>query len=208
MAPRAKFVTSAPRSDARGLDLALNYAVDNHVADVIGCVPEVVSRGEIMALNSVFQQAAAAFQGTGVLRLGRADNRAVVTRSAGFPDSSPWVTSVGGTSLHRLARPVPVGGRLGQAPTSIDWNHDHWQPAARAPVPLRVGGGASHVFAMPGYQAAEVPPSAAMWSGKLRRVEPTLSMVADPQTGVTFSQTYVLPSGTGGSSTRGSVIRT
>ena len=48
---------------------------------------------------------------------------------------------------------------------------------------------------MPGYQAAEVPPSAAMWNGKLRRVEPDVSMVADPQTGVTFSQTYVLPSG-------------
>ena len=32
----------------------------------------------------------------------------------------------------------------------------------------------SHVFAMPAYQAAEVPPSAAMWNGKLRRVEPDI----------------------------------
>jgi len=40
-----------------------------------------------------------------------------------------------------------------------------------------------------------VPPLAATWNGKLRRVEPDISMVADPQTGVTFSQTYVTASG-------------
>ena len=199
VAPRAKIVYVGAANDARGLDLALNYAVDNHVADVIsnswGLPEEFVSRGEIMALNSVFQQAAV--QGTGVYFASGddGDNRAVVgTRSAGFPDSSPWVTSVGGTSLG-IGSHGQYLWEAGWGTTSIDWSHDHWQPAAPGPFLYGSGGGASHVFAMPGYQAAEVPQSAATWNGKLRRVEPDVSMVADPQTGVTFSQTYVLPSG-------------
>ena len=199
VAPRAKIVYVGAANDARGLDLALNYAVDHHVADVVSNswgLPEAwVSRGEIMALNSVFQQAAA--QGTGVYFASGddGDNRNVVgARSAGFPDSSPWVTSVGGTSL-------AIGSRgqylweAGWGTTSVDWNHDHWQPAAPGPFLYGSGGGASHVFAMPGYQAAEVPQADAMWNGRLRRVEPDLALVADPQTGVTFSQTYVTASG-------------
>jgi subtilase family serine protease len=199
MAPRAKIVYVGAANDARGLDTALNYAVDRHVANVIsnswGLPEEFVSRGEIKAVNSVFQQAAA--QGIGVYFASGddGDNRAVVgVRSAGFPDSSPWVTSVGGTSL-AIGSQGEYLWEAGWGTTSTDWNHDHWQPAAPGPFLYGSGGGQSHVFAMPGYQAAEVPPSAAMWNGQLRRVEPDVSMVADPQTGVTFSQTYVLPSG-------------
>jgi len=199
VAPRANIVYVGAANDARGLDLALNYAVDHHVADVIsnswGLPEAFVSRGEIMALNSVFQQAAA--QGTGVYFASGddGDNKAVVgARSAGFPDSSPWVTSVGGTSLG-IGSHGQYLWEAGWGTTSTDWNHDHWQPAAPGPFLYGSGGGPSHVFAMPGYQAAEVPPSAATWNGKLRRVEPDISMVADPQTGVTFSQTYVTASG-------------
>jgi subtilase family serine protease len=199
VAPRAKIVYVGAANDARGLDLALNYAVDHHVADVIsnswGLPEAFVSRGEIMALNSVFQQAAA--QGTGVYFASGddGDNKAVAgARSAGFPDSSPWVTSVGGTSL-AIGSQGQYLWEAGWGTTSTDWDHDHWQPAAPGPFLYGSGGGQSHVFAMPGYQAAEVPIPAATWHGKPRRVEPDISMVADPQTGVTFSQTYVTSSG-------------
>lgn len=199
VAPRAKIVYVGAANDARGLDQALNYAVDHHVADVIsnswGLPEAFVSRGEIMALNSVFQQAAA--QGTGVYFASGddGDNMAVVgARSAGFPDSSPWVTSVGGTSL-AIGSNGQYLWEAGWGTTSTDWRHDHWQPAAPGPFLYGSGGGQSHVFAMPGYQAAEVPLSATIWHGQLRRVEPDISMVADPQTGVTFSQTYVTASG-------------
>jgi subtilase family serine protease len=199
LAPRAKIVYVGAANDARGLDLALNEAVDRHVADVIsnswGLPEAFVSHGEIRALNAVFQQAAV--QGTGVYFASGddGDNRAVVgAPSAGFPDSSPWVTSVGGTSLAVGAHGEYLW-EAGWGTTSADWNHDHWQPAAPGRFLYGSGGGASHVFAMPAYQAAAVPPSAATWTGELRRVEPDLAMVADPQTGVTFSQTYVLPSG-------------
>jgi subtilase family serine protease len=199
VAPRAKIVYVGAANDARGLDLALNYAVDHHVADVIsnswGLPEAFVSRGEIMALNSVFKQAAV--QGTGVYFASGddGDNKAVVgARSAGFPDSSPWVTSVGGTSL-AIGSHGQYLWEAGWGTTSTDWNHDHWQPAAPGPFLYGSGGGQSHVFAMPGYQAAEVPLSAAIWKGAPRRVEPDISMVADPQTGVTFSQTYVTASG-------------
>jgi subtilase family serine protease len=57
------------------------------------------------------------------------------------------------------------------------------------------GGGPSHVFAMPAYQAGVVPLADAMWKGTARRVEPDVAMDADPQTGVTFAQTYLEPNG-------------
>jgi subtilase family serine protease len=199
VAPQARIVYVGAANDARGLDVALNYAVDHHIADVISNswgMPEAYApRGEVKALNAVFQQAAA--QGTGVYFASGddGDNRNVVgTRSAGFPDSSPWVTSVGGTSL-AIGSHGQYLWEAGWGTTSVDWSHDHWQPAAPGPFLYGSGGGASHVFAMPGYQAAEVPQSDAMWNGSLRRVEPDLSLVADPQTGVTFSQTYVTASG-------------
>ena len=57
------------------------------------------------------------------------------------------------------------------------------------------GGGPSHVFTQPGYQAGVVPAAQAMWHGRLMRAEPDLAMDVDPQTGVLFSQTYVEPNG-------------
>ncbi|HYX85016.1 MAG TPA: S53 family peptidase [Gaiellales bacterium] len=199
IAPRAKIVYVGAANDARGLDLALNYAVDHRVANIVsnswGLPEALVSRGEIRAMNDVFEQAAAQGMGVYFASGDDGDNVDVAGKpSAGFPDSSPWVTSVGGTSL--------AVGDHGQylwesawGTASTDWSHGRWAPAAPGPFLYGSGGGPSHVFPMPGYQAAEVPPADATWKGQLRRTEPDLALVADPQTGVTFSQTYVLPSG-------------
>jgi subtilase family serine protease len=199
IAPAARIVYVGAANDARGLDQALNYTVDNRLADVIsnswGMPESLAPRGEIHATDDVFRQAAAEGIGVYFASGDDGDNVSVTGRaSAGFPDSSPWVTSVGGTSL-AIGSAGQYLWESGWGTTSTDWSHGRWSPAAPGPFLYGAGGGASHVFDMPGYQAAQVPAADATWKGRLRRTEPDLSMVADPQTGVTFSQTYVLPSG-------------
>ncbi|MDX6551229.1 MAG: hypothetical protein QOJ31_1913 [Gaiellales bacterium] len=191
VAPRAKIVYVGAANDARGLDQAINEVVDKHLADVVsnswGMPEQYASKGEIHALNSVFQQAQA--QGMGIFFASGddGDNAAVTGHvTAGFPDSSPLVTSVGGTSLAIGAS----GQRLwetGWGTTEQTWSAGHWAGGFPGDFLYGAGGGASHVYAKPSYQDGIVP-------GTMRS-EPDVSLVADPQTGVLFTQTYSKPNG-------------
>ncbi len=199
VAPDARIVYVGAANDARGLDQAIAYAVDQHLANVIsnswGLPESLASKGEITALNGVFQQAAA--QGIGVCFASGdfGDNKAAVgVKSGGFPDSSPWVTSVGGTSL-AVGRSGSYDFETGWGTTESDWTGSKWAPAVPGDFLYGSGGGPSHVFSQPSYQAGVVPAAQATWHGQLRRTEPDLAMDADPQTGVLFSQTYVEPNG-------------
>jgi subtilase family serine protease len=199
VAPAANIVYVGAANDAGGLDQAVNEVVDNHLANVVSNswgLPEVYApRGEILAMNAVFQQAAAEGIGVYFASGDDGDNRLAAGRlSAGFPDSSPWVTSVGGTSL-AISQAGGYEWEAGWGTTTTDWNGTKWAPKAPGGFMYGSGGGPSHVFAMPAYQAGAVPPADAMWKGALRRTEPDLAMDADPQTGVTFAQTYVEPNG-------------
>jgi subtilase family serine protease len=199
VAPGARIVYVGAANDAGGLDQAVNEVVDKHLANIVsnswGLPESLAPRGEILAMNAVFQQAAAEGIGVYFASGDDGDNRDVAGKvSAGFPDSSPWVTSVGGTSLAVDRR----GGYLwesGWGTTTTDWNGTRWAPRAPGDFMYGSGGGPSHVFPMPSYQVGVVPAGAATWHGVARRAEPDLAMDADPQTGVTFAQTYVLPNG-------------
>jgi len=199
VAPGARIVYVGAANDAGGLDQAVNEVVDHHLANIVsnswGLPESLAPRGEILAMNAVFQQAAAEGIGVYFASGDDGDNQAAAGRvSAGFPDSSPWVTSVGGTSLaidHR-------GGyewESGWGTTTTDWNGRKWAPRAPGDFMYGSGGGPSHVFPMPAYQVGVVPAGLATWHGAARRAEPDIAMDADPQTGVTFAQTYVLPDG-------------
>src|SRR3954451_21424206 len=115
------------------------------------------------------------------------DNReAFGAVSGGFPDSSPLVTSVGGTSL--------AGGSSGQrlwetgwGTTEMNWAHGAWAERFPGYFLYGAGGGASAIYTKPSYQDGVV-------SGT-QRAEPDVSLVADPQTGVLFTQTYAKPNG-------------
>ena len=199
VAPAAKIVYVGAPNDAGGLDQAVNEVVDNHLANVVSNswgLPEVYApRGEILAMNAVFQQAAA--EGIGVYFASGDDGDSQLAAgrmSAGFPDSSPWVTSVGGTSL-AISKSGAYEWEAGWGTTTTDWNGTKWAPKAPGDFMYGSGGGPSHVFAMPAYQAGVVPLADAMWKGTARRVEPDVAMDADPQTGVTFAQTYLEPNG-------------
>jgi subtilase family serine protease len=199
VAPGAKIVYVGAANDAGGLDQAVNEVVDRHLANVVsnswGLPESYAPRGEIRAMNAVFEQAAAEGIGVYVASGDDGDNRLAAGRiSAGFPDSSPWVTSVGGTSL-AISRTGGYEWEAGWGTTTTDWTGTRWAPNAPGDFMYGSGGGPSHVFPMPAYQAGAVPPADATWKGVARRAEPDLAMDADPQTGVTFAQTYVEPGG-------------
>jgi subtilase family serine protease len=199
VAPRARIVYVGAANDAGGLDQAVNEVVDRHLANIVsdswGLPESLAPRGEILAMNGVFQQAAAEGIGVYFASGDDGDNLAAAGRvSAGFPDSSPWVTSVGGTSLAIDSH----GGyewEAGWGTTTTDWTGSAWSPSAPGSFLYGAGGGPSHVFAMPAYQQGVVPAGIATWHGAERRSEPDIAMDADPQTGVTFAQTYVEPNG-------------
>jgi subtilase family serine protease len=199
VAPGARIVYVGAANDAGGLDQAVNEVVDRHLASIVsdswGLPESLAPRSESRAMNAVFEQAAAEGIGVYFASGDDGDNKAAAGRvSAGFPDSSPWVTSVGGTSLAIDARGSALW-ESGWGTTSTAWSGTGWSPAAPGGFMYGSGGGPSHVFGMPAYQAGVVPPAVATWKGAERRTEPDLAMDADPQTGVTFAQTYVLPSG-------------
>jgi subtilase family serine protease len=199
VAPAAKIVYVGAANDAGGLDQAVNEVVDQHLANVVsnswGLPESLAPRGEIRAMNAVFQQAAAEGIGVYFASGDDGDNELAAGKiSAGFPDSSPWVTSVGGTSL-AISRTGGYELEAGWGTTTTDWNGTRWAPRAPGDFMYGSGGGPSHVFPMPAYQVGAVPLADATWKGVARRAEPDLAMDADPQTGVTFAQTYVEPNG-------------
>jgi subtilase family serine protease len=191
VAPRAHILYVGAANASKGLDLALNEVVDKHLANVVsnswGMPESDASKGEVYALNSVFQQAQA--QGMGIFFASGddGDNReAFGSVSGGFPDSSPLVTSVGGTSLAVGSS----GQRLwetGWGTTEMNWAHGAWAEQFPGYFLYGAGGGASAIYAKPSYQDGIVPGT--------QRVEPDVSLVADPQTGVLFTQTYSKPGG-------------
>jgi subtilase family serine protease len=191
IAPRARIVYVGAANTTKGLDQALNDVVDNRLADVVsnswGMAESDASKGEVRALNSVFEQAQA--QGMEIVFASGDDGDNVAATgqaSGGFPDSSPLVTSVGGTSLAIGS----AGQRLwetGWGTTESTWNGAGWAPSFPGSFLYGAGGGESLLYAKPAYQDGIVPGT--------QRAEPDVSMVADPQTGVLFTQTWSKPNG-------------
>ncbi|WP_052323427.1 S8/S53 family peptidase [Leifsonia xyli] len=102
-----------------------------------------------------------------------------------FPASSPWVTSVGGTSLAidskgSIAWETGWGGRSDQIVENANG-----RLALAEPLPGRnfdggAGGGASALFREPDYQSGVVPPSLSRGF----RVSADIAALADPLTGI------------------------
>jgi subtilase family serine protease len=127
-------------------------------------------------------------------------NDTSTTPQADFPDSDPWATSVGGTSL--------AIGKNDQQLWNTVWGTDAWADAGTSWEALGWiyggGGGTSSVFSEPWYQKGVVPSSLAktLPDGSTvsspMRVTPDVSMDADPFTGFLIGETQVLPDGSTG----------
>jgi subtilase family serine protease len=192
----------------------LALIVDNHLASIVSS-----SWGEpydaaplVSAYNEVFLAGAA--EGIGFFFSSGdsgyedpAEDPGSDQLQVDFPDSSPYVTAVGGTSLAigpfnnyefetswgTLLDPLASSGKSWEY-TPPGLYPDYYDGSS--------GGGVSTAFTQPSYQAGVVPEKLATklpngtTSPKPMRVVPDVSALADPSTGFLIGETALQPDGT------------
>lgn len=180
------------------LDLAVLYAIDNQLGSVISnsygieeALLATQDPGELIVENNINETGAAL--GISVNFSSGDDGDFLLAygeKTVSMPASSPYATSVGGTSLF-LNTDKSIKLQTG-------WGTNLTQIAGYAPNPpiippdfigfyFGAGGGTSGVWPLPSYQAS---------LGGSFRLVPDIAMVADPYTGVEFIDTE--PIGPGG----------
>jgi subtilase family serine protease len=198
MAPGANIHYIGARDCDTGIDEALNYVVQNHVADIVsnsyGSRGEDVPADTVALEHSIFVQAAA--EGIGMyFSSGDSGDEVVngLTPQPDYPASDPMVTAVGGTSLLLNAknqRTAEVGWE-----TTLDFvDYSGTKAVYTSPLPgeyqFGAGGGTSTLFKQPYYQRGTVPTSLAKAHGSTpMRVVPDIAAVGDPYTGFYIGQT-------------------
>ncbi len=207
MAPGANIVYVGSPNNYQDLDSALNHVVDQHLATIVsnsyGWSSEALPPGYITPVLDTMIQAAATGIGlyfssgdNGDETGGNPANAAAATPD--WPASSPYVTAVGGTSLGVGSTDqylFETGWETGRSRLSSDGTS--WNPAYPGTYLYGSGGGTSHLFAQPAYQAGVVPDALATANGTTKmRVVPDVSMVGDPTTGMLVGQTQAFPDGT------------
>jgi subtilase family serine protease len=215
MAPGAHvtYVGAASCDDSDLLD-ALALIVDNHLASIVtdSWGEPTDGASQIPVYNEIFMAGAA--EGIGFFFSAGDSGYESPAEDPGsdqiqtdFPDSSPWVTSVGGTSLaigpHNnyewetswgtLIDPLAANGKSWSSPPPGEYP-DGYDGSG--------GGGVSYDFAQPSYQKGVVPNSLATalpngsTSPTPMRVTPDVSALADPSTGILVGETTLQPNGT------------
>jgi subtilase family serine protease len=191
MAPGAKIVYEASDSLLNiSLQVAQNDVVDNRRAEIVsnsyGGRADAADPNE----DAIFMQAAA--EGIGFyFSSGDEGDETLDPNGPGDRETdalanNPWVTTVGGTSMAINSS----GG--------VDWQ-TYWgnrtstlSGGAWSPPQYYAGGGGgtSQAYAEPDYQKGVVPGDlAGFFPGKLGRVEPDISMLGDPNTGMIVGDT-------------------
>jgi subtilase family serine protease len=196
-------------------DLAesLAFIVNNHVASIVtnswGEPADLEAEADVFDL--IFQAGAA--EGIGFFFSSGDNGYESPAEDSGSdqlqvtsPTSSPWVTSVGGTSL--------AIGKQGKYEFETSWgtmtdplsaDGKSWQSPPPGPFPGSYGGsgggGTSTVYAQPSYQQGVVPASLSRTlpggkhSATAMRVVPDVAALADPSTGMAVGQTTLQPDG-------------
>lgn len=131
---------------------------------------------------------------------------------ADYPPSSPWATAVGGTTLQLGSNGQRIGEFGWSTARSFLCNESEVaaggceasQRGTWLPIDLGLDGGSggqtSFVYPQPFYQAGVVPSSLSTRYGSAvgpqpMRVEPDISMEADPATGMLVGETQTFPNG-------------
>jgi subtilase family serine protease len=206
LAPGAKLVFLGARDNSgRALLERFEFAVDGSLSQIIsnsyGTAGEKIAPSGFAAWEAVFQQAAAMGIGSYFSSGDCGDNKDPGGFCGGtgyittdYSASSPWVTSVGGTSLG-------VGDQgqylfeTGWGTTASYVGMHGWKPKPPGQYRYGSGGGTSGLFAEPTYQFGIVPDAlATRWNGR-NRVVPDVATVGDPTTGFLVGETQAFPSG-------------
>ncbi|HEU0240704.1 MAG TPA: S53 family peptidase [Micromonosporaceae bacterium] len=194
MAPGANINYIGAQNCDTGIDDAVNFVIQNHVADIVsnsyGFIGEDGLGDEVATEHSLFTQAA--IQGIGFYFSSGDFGDNVFTfglphPEPDFPASDPLVTAVGGTSLAlKPSNSILFESQWGNF---IDATNTATSPSSYTePLPGHfnsgAGGGVSALFTEPIYQKGTVPNSLAKLNGKTAmRVTPDVGAVADPETG-------------------------
>ncbi|MGA9857128.1 MAG: S53 family peptidase [Solirubrobacteraceae bacterium] len=198
------------------LNQMVRKIVDGHLASVItnsygdNAGDVLDSAGDRQSTDNILLMAAA----TGVTTLfSSGDNgdeyTAVGQVAADYPSSSPWTTAVGGTTTQigaggqmtgqygwSTARSFLCNAAFEAAGGCTSDQLGTWLPIDET-LDGGSGGGTSVVYAQPFYQRGVVPASLSEANGSTpMRVEPDVSMEADPATGMLVGETQQFPDGT------------
>ncbi len=207
-----RYVGAASCSDADLLN-SVAYVVDNHLASIVSDSWGVPDDAATMssAYDEVFQAGAA--EGIGFFFSSGDSGYESPQEDPGsdkvqvdYPASSPWVTSVGGTSLAIGSRSnYEFETSWGTLVDPLKPNGKSWSypPPGKYPAGYdsSSGGGVSTRYQQPSYQAGVVPASLSehlpdgTTSVTPMRVEPDVSALADPATGMLLGQTTLQPDG-------------
>ncbi len=220
MAPGANILYAGAKNCSGGLYKTVQQIVDGHLANIItdswgedgGDVLESASTRKsfdnvlLMAIGTgIGVQFSAGDEGDEFAHLG--------ITTPDYPSSSPYQTSVGGTAL-QVGADNSRTGELGWStsksilctPTLVEIGAckkgklGKWLPKAPGAYDYGGGGGTSFHYPEPYYQEGVVPAALAERNSKithiLNRVEPDISMDADPTTGMLVGETQVFPDGT------------
>ena len=199
MAPAAHIVYVGAPNNFQDLDAALNYVVDKHVAPIVtnsyGFNTEILPPGYIQPQEDTILQGAT--EGIGIyFSSGDNSDESLVQgyTTTDWPASSPFVTSVGGTSL-------AVGAsnnylfETGWGSTTSSWTGTAWSPAPPGRWLYGAGGGVSRIFAEPTYQQGVVPAGVFTAQGRTGRAVPDIAALADPNAGYLIGETQTFPDG-------------
>jgi subtilase family serine protease len=199
MAPAAHIVYVGAPNNFQDLDAALNFVVDKDVAPIVtnsyGWNTELLPNGFIKAEEDTILQGA--IEGIGIyFSSGDDGDESLVEgyQTADWPASSPFVTSVGGTSLGVGATNNYLF-ETGWGTTTSTWNGTAWSPAAPGAWQAGGGGGVSRIFAEPSYQQGVVPSAVFSAQGRTGRAVPDISADADANTGYLVGETQTFPDG-------------
>ncbi|HEY1451627.1 MAG TPA: protease pro-enzyme activation domain-containing protein, partial [Solirubrobacteraceae bacterium] len=221
-APGANILYVGAKNCETGLDEALQQVIDGHLADIVtnswgtGGGDLLLSPGYRRRFDNLLLMAA----GTGVgVQFSSGDEGDEFTTLgmtvADYPPSSPYATAVGGTSL-QVGQADERAGELGWSTSVSDLcttllqaeefpgcrkaHLNKWLPKAPGEYDYGGGGGTSYEYPEPSYQEGVVPAALAKRNAKVtgiaNRVEPDISMDADPTTGMLVGETQAFPDGT------------
>jgi subtilase family serine protease len=187
----------APNCNADGIDLTINYVVQNHAADLVSnsysYESEDLGADEIALQHSFYLQAALEGIGFYFSSGDHGDADFGDGPQPGYAGSDPLVTGVGGASLA-----VDAHNRYlfetGWGDTFDEIDNSGPKPVYMQPLPGPffggAGGGVSTLFSQPFYQRGRVPNSlATSRGGAPMRVEPDVAADGDPFTGFSYGQT-------------------
>jgi subtilase family serine protease len=208
-----RYVAAASCTDT-DLATALAYIVDNHLASIVSnswgepasyatmtaAFDQIFMVGAIEGIGFFFSSGDAGYESP-------QEDPASPAIQVDYPTSSPWVTSVGGTSLAiGKSSNYLFETSWGTLRDTLKPNGTSWQYPPPGPYPASYGGsgggGVSTTYQQPSYQQPVVPHSLATHlptgatSPTPMRVVPDVSALADPSTGILVGQTTLQPDGT------------